>query len=298
MLADTVRAVMNQQLDASLEMIVCDDASTDGTRAVMLQMVNEASRPLTYIRLARNGGPANGRNAALEFANGSFVAFTDSDCIPASNWLQAALDAFVSDDIGIVQGQTVAERQQVPLFEHHVATSRLEGTYPTANVVYRRRALAGHRFNPRCWSRRATWEDADLAWRVQQAGWRAVYEQDALVAHKVIPLSPLAWMLWATRYRKWPAISSHYPGFRRYLFLGVWVRPLHLFFQLALVGLALAWWQPTALLLVAPYAVAFGRCRGLAGRFPPAKLVAYLAWDSVAFASLVAGSLRHRSVVL
>ena len=298
MLASTVRAVMNQDLKGALEMIVCDDASTDGTHALMLELIETARQPLTYIRLARNSGPAIGRNVALEFAQGRFIAFTDSDCIPAPSWLQAALDAFVTDDIGIVQGQTVAELQQVPLFEHHVATSRLEGTFPTANVVYRATAIRGHRFNPECWSRRATWEDADLAWRVQRAGWRAVYASEALVAHKVIPLSPLKWVFWASRYRKWPAISARYPGFRRHLFLGVWIRPLHLLFQLALLGLAFAWRQPITLLLVAPYAVAFARCRGLSGRFPPAKLAAYLAWDSVACVSLLAGSLRYRSVVL
>jgi len=79
---------------------------------------------------------------------------------------------------------------------------------------------------------------------------------------------------------------------------GVWVSPLHMWFDLAVLGVLIAPWQPLTLLLTAPYAVRFARTRSLRGRFPPAKLLAHVAWDTTSLASLMAGSIRHRALVL
>jgi glycosyltransferase involved in cell wall biosynthesis len=52
------------------------------------------------------------RNKGIENARGEILAFTDSDCLPNSNWLEVAYDAFQNDkkkEIGILAGP-------VPLF--------------------------------------------------------------------------------------------------------------------------------------------------------------------------------------
>jgi hypothetical protein len=82
------------------------------------------------------------------------------------------------------------------------------------------------------------------------------------------------------------------------LFLRVWISPLHFWFDLAVVGAVVAAWKPMALLLGVPYAIAFVRSRGLRGKFPPAKLIAHIAWDAVAAGSLLIGSIRSRALVL
>ena len=53
------------------------------------------TRPVTYLRLTADHGPAVGRSTALERVRGELVAFTDSDCVPSPGWLVAATDAFV-----------------------------------------------------------------------------------------------------------------------------------------------------------------------------------------------------------
>jgi glycosyltransferase involved in cell wall biosynthesis len=80
---------MSQDLDAELEMIVVDNASEDGTEALMEKPVEHASRPLTYVRLPADRGPAGGRNLGLDVAQGEFIAFTDSDCAPDPLWLKS-----------------------------------------------------------------------------------------------------------------------------------------------------------------------------------------------------------------
>src|SRR5437660_9141317 len=138
-LADTVEAVLAQDLEDELQLVICDDASPDSTPEIMqasLAKTNRTSyagpRTLTYVRLSRNQGPATGRNVAIDMAMGRFLAFTDSDCIPAPNWLRAAL-ASATAKVGIVQGRTHAEMKPTPLFEHHIDISHLDGTFATAN---------------------------------------------------------------------------------------------------------------------------------------------------------------------
>jgi cellulose synthase/poly-beta-1,6-N-acetylglucosamine synthase-like glycosyltransferase len=164
--------------------------------------------------------------------------------------------------------------------------------------VYRREALAGARFDPRFWSPTWTMEDAELAWRVLETGWSACYAEEAVVLHRVIPLTARAWLAWPTRFRVFPRLVSRHPGFRRHLLLGVWLRPLHLWFDLAVAGALLALWSPPAMVLVLPYVFAFARARGIRGKFPPAKIAAHVAWDAVSFVTLAAFSLRYRVAVL
>lgn len=293
-LRDAIAAIGAQELDGEVETIVCDNASTDDTAALMRAIVESAERPLTYARLKKDIGPARSRNIGMELARGRFTAFTDADCLPRPGWLQAAVAQFESERVGVVQGRTVPTELRVPLFEHHIAIDSLDGTFATANLVYRREALRGLEFDPRC----AYWEDVDLGWRVLAAGYEAAFAPDAVVAHRVITLTPWQWVTWPTHYASLPAIVRRHPGYRRNLFLGIWVRPLHLLFDVALAGAIAALWRWEAALLVIPYLVAFFRARGLKGRFPPAKIAAHLAWDVVAFVTLATASVRNRALVL
>lgn len=293
-LAYTVRAVAAQDV-RPIELVVVDNASTDGTEDLMGRLLDGARIPMTYLRLASDHGPALGRNAGLAAAGGRFIAFTDSDCVPTPGWLRAALDAFDGGDrIGIVQGRTACAAIRPPFLSHFIETLRFDGSFSTSNVVYRRQALAGHRFDPRC----HYWEDTDLGWRVRADGWRSAFCDAALVHHQAVPQTARRWVTWPTRYGNWPAKAAAYPAFRRTLFLGLWVRPLHLWFELAIVSIVAARRRPAALLLSLPYMASFLRERGLSGRAPAAKVALYLARDSVALASLLAGSARHRALVL
>ncbi|HEX2680134.1 MAG TPA: glycosyltransferase [Candidatus Dormibacteraeota bacterium] len=293
-LPDALVAIEAQDLQGELEIIVCDNASADATESIMRARVESARRPLTYVRLMRDVGPARSRNVGIAMARGTFVAFTDADCVPTPDWLRVGLTAFADPAVGVVQGRTVPTDSRVPLFEHHIAIERFDGTFATANVIYRREAINGLRFDPAC----AYWEDVDLGWRVIAKGWTGEFMSDAVVGHKVIRLSAPRWIFWPIHYKSIPAIVRNHPGFRRHLFLRVWMQPIHMLFDLAVVGaIAALWWRP-ALLSIVPYLVAFFGSRGIRGRFPPAKAIAHLAWDVVAFVTLASASARYRALVL
>jgi teichuronic acid biosynthesis glycosyltransferase TuaG len=67
------------QDDPPLEVLVCDDGSTDGTEQSFSEWAEREPR-IRYLRLSRNhGGPAAARNLGIQKARGEWIAFLDSD---------------------------------------------------------------------------------------------------------------------------------------------------------------------------------------------------------------------------
>lgn len=66
------------QTHRHLELIVADDASDDGSGAILKRMAESDTR-LRPIFLATNGGPGRARNAALDAAHGAWIAIVDAD---------------------------------------------------------------------------------------------------------------------------------------------------------------------------------------------------------------------------
>jgi teichuronic acid biosynthesis glycosyltransferase TuaG len=62
----------------SVEQIIVDDCSTDGSWQLLLQLA-EKYPWLIPVRLERNSGPVVARNKAIELARGRFLAFLDVD---------------------------------------------------------------------------------------------------------------------------------------------------------------------------------------------------------------------------
>jgi len=79
------------------ECIIVDDASTDGTEDDVQQYADARIR---YMRLPTNQGQCAARNHGIRIANGSYVAFLDSDDEWLPGKLQAQLALFNADTSG------------------------------------------------------------------------------------------------------------------------------------------------------------------------------------------------------
>jgi glycosyltransferase involved in cell wall biosynthesis len=75
---------------ARWELIIVDGQSTDGTWEIIQDVAAKAS-PLIVRPLREEGerGHGNARNMVLAHARGQYVAFTDADCIVATDWLNS-----------------------------------------------------------------------------------------------------------------------------------------------------------------------------------------------------------------
>lgn len=79
-LDDFFKSIVNQRLDfeSSINIILVDDGSPDGSRDVIKRWVKKYPNNILYIR-KKNGGQASARNLGLKFVETEWVTFIDPD---------------------------------------------------------------------------------------------------------------------------------------------------------------------------------------------------------------------------
>ena len=190
---------LERQEDApTFEVIVVDDGSTDGTADRIPARLGQWSIPIRVLRNDTAAGPASARNRGWSASGAPVVAFTDDDCVPSPRWLRGLLDALDGSGADLVAGVTTYPEDQADrrgTWAYWMEDDGHTGHYSTCNVAYRRAVLEavggfdedgfrarGRRGEARC----VNGEDADLAWRAIEHGFRAT-AADALVYHEVFP---------------------------------------------------------------------------------------------------------------
>lgn len=181
-LADCIAALMKQEYDGPVEIIVVDNGSA------RLPAVPDG---ITLLVEARPGS-YNGRNRGMQIATHDIFAFTDADCRPHPQWLSQGVAAVTGlGGAGLVGGRvvTVVANGQQPtipeLFEMAIAFPQdnyiAEGRYAaTANMLTTRDTMERvGPFNGRLMS------GGDKEWgrRVAARGFALTYAHDAAVEH-------------------------------------------------------------------------------------------------------------------
>lgn len=93
-ISDSIRSVLNQS-HVDFELIVCNDGSTDETRAIVEAMVKNDSR-IRFIHCAVAEGAGAARNKCIDVSEGEYTAFLDADDIWCSDKLEKQL-AYIND---------------------------------------------------------------------------------------------------------------------------------------------------------------------------------------------------------
>lgn len=170
-------AALVPQLRPEVEVVVVDNNSpTRPDLPAALRLVIEPQK-----------GAANARNRGVAETTAPLLFFLDSDCVPAANWLDTALDAAARADLVggtvIVFDETPPPRSGAEAFETVFAFDNRgyiekEGFSVTANLLTRRdifEAVGGFRDGLS--------EDLDWCHRARAAGYRIVHAPDLQVSH-------------------------------------------------------------------------------------------------------------------
>jgi glycosyltransferase involved in cell wall biosynthesis len=178
-----VQSLSQTKGSLQVELVVVDDGSTDDTAAIA------ESAGATVIR-QQNAGPAAARNRGWQSATGTFICFTDSDCIPIAGWMENLLDGFTDSHVGAVAGSYeianpsswLARWVQQEIMERHKRMPPFIRAFGSYNVAIPRHVLqATGGFDPVY--RRASGEDNDLSYRIIKEGWRIAFRPQARVSH-------------------------------------------------------------------------------------------------------------------
>ena len=264
LLEETLAAITAQDPPGcAYEVVVVDNASTDGTREVVSAAARRSAVPVLYLHELRSG-KSHALNTAIEHARGDLLVFTDDDVLPASGWLASYGRAFAETAADYVVGRIVPRWEApVPSWmspalygvlavpdggQERVTIDGRGGSeiMPIgANMAIRRHVLdviGG--WNPdlgKLQGTLRTGEDHEFALRMVAAGFVGLYEPQALVAHRV-PSERLR----LSYFQRWffdngaivSGLERRYPTTDHYLFQ----TPRHMWRELAddLLSLAVA----------------------------------------------------------
>src|SRR5213592_1883114 len=166
--AETIAALRAIRLGPDDELVVADNTD-DGVLA--------ARHPESFAPRAKRQ-PYSARNEAAARAVGEWLLFTDADCRPQPDLLDAYFDPPPGESVGALAGEIVAASGGTTLAQRYAADRRLLASelflaHPyrpmgvTANLLVRRaafEAIGGFAEGIRSGG------DADLCWRLQDAG--------------------------------------------------------------------------------------------------------------------------------
>ena len=180
------------------EVIVVDSASRPSAAAAVAGVAATAGA-----RLVRCDAPgtSRARNAGARVATADIVAFTDDDCLPEPDWLQAVAAVFEQHPgLGFVTGAVVPGHGANGTAPTGVALSTMTGGASRAFAPDEDPDLLGHGANM-AWDRAAlirmggfdeafgpgaplrAAEDHEAFWRALRAGLAGRHEPDAAVVH-------------------------------------------------------------------------------------------------------------------
>jgi GT2 family glycosyltransferase len=283
--------------------VVVDDASTDGTAAMLAEEQERQRLSLLVVRREVPGGPASAREEGWRAGGGAVIAFTDDDCVPQPDWLEAGLRALAANPGAIVQGRTQPapwELDQAGSFSRTIDVPERDPAFQTCNVFYPREVLERvDGFDTDAFGRSPGGEDSDLAWRAIESGAPTTFAPDALVHHAVSDLGPIGKLRVAARWTTPMLAYVRHEELRRAHFaLGIFWKGSHYHLVRLLIALVLP--RRLRLLrvwLARPYFVAVSQRARLDGA---SLLVApyYLLHDLVELGAVVRAAIRYRSPML
>jgi biofilm PGA synthesis N-glycosyltransferase PgaC len=240
------------------EIIAINDGSRDNTAEVLDRLADRIPR-LRVVHLAKNQGKATALNTGALLARHELLVCIDGDALLDPIALRWIANAFRLGNLGGLAGNPRIRNRssllgllQVGEFSSIIGLIRRAQTtygqlFTVSGVIcaFRKRALEDAGW----WSARTITDDIDVTWRMQVAGWRVVYEPNAMVW---ILMPETLKGLWKQRVRWaqggaemmidffWPMVTGKAPGMLT-TYVNYVVSILWAYVMLFTLGIGLLW---------------------------------------------------------
>jgi GT2 family glycosyltransferase len=303
-----LNALEDQTLDpARYEVVVAHDSRPPRTQQMLAEHPLAKRGTLRVIQRTPGTGPAPAlRNDGWRAARGALVAFTDDDCRPQPEWLEALAAAAVGAPAGaVLQGAVRSDPREAEVLARVPWARTLHVEPPlwhaaTANIAFPRALLERlDGFDEAI--RGPGGEDTDLWARAEDGGAQLVAVPEALVYHAVHPMTLGQYLRSLHRWADIPAVVKRHPRLRRNQPLGIFWKQRHGWLLLGAAGALATRRSRAGALLALPWMHAAwpgsGRTpRGVARAL--LRLPGRAAEDVAEIAAMVRGSVRHRTFLL
>ncbi|MES2675346.1 MAG: glycosyltransferase [Pseudomonadota bacterium] len=189
-----LKSISKIQSVFSWELIIVDNNSEDHTQEVIEAFKRYADIPV-QATIETTRGSSAAKNTGCKLAKGEYIAFTDDDCYPQADFVDAIVAVLNEDkQLGFVGGKVLLfDPQDIPItIQTH--NSRIEfkpssylaaGIIHGANFTFRRTALlATGGFDERFGAgRKYPCEDVDIMAEALRLGWQGVYDPRVVIFH-------------------------------------------------------------------------------------------------------------------
>lgn len=206
-LRDALKAV-NRLNYPEFEVIIVDDASTDGTVGFLSDLVESRYK---IIRHSVNQGLAEARNTGIKNSKYDLIAFLDDDCWPDINWLKNLVLSLTGNNADVSYGQTIYVKDGYKGYFPERLVSNSQGKWPAGgNIIFKKEVFDKigfykteyYLFNN---------EDSEMALRMISADFKVVSEFQAKVYHQNILWSVKSLLNSTKNAAVWVKLKKNYP---------------------------------------------------------------------------------------
>jgi rhamnosyltransferase len=189
--ATLLQRLSSQKFDGNYEIIVIDSGSTDGTPEIAQNF------PVKIVRIKpEEFHHGRTRNLGAEQASGRILVYITQDALPLrDNWLHKLTDDLKNPQVAMVVGRQIPWQTTKPpekfFYSYYFPEHKIE-VVRGASDYYRDNMFIS---NVNSAIKRDVWqqfkfsedivlaEDKEIARRILRAGWKIVYQPDAVVYH-------------------------------------------------------------------------------------------------------------------
>lgn len=200
-LPETLNSLKAQEVpdDLSWEVIIIDNASTDGTGEIAQSVWGELPGVTFRVLPEPKIGLSYARNRGLQEAHGDLICFTDDDTRPHPDWLRSIVDYAAQSDSDAIAGKVILPeglcRPWMQKFHRTklASTENIDRENPQemigANMAFRRRVLAKvPQFDPELGAGASGFSEESLfSMQLLEAGFSIGYAEKAVVEHHFEP---------------------------------------------------------------------------------------------------------------